>query len=116
MTKSRKTVRYQKPYDSREKHFPGMNYCGPGTNVWRRLREGVEPVDALDAAALQHDLDVEPRGPYKSGGKRNLLRASDRRLMNAANKLLKEGYQPAWKAVAVAEGMKWLLITGARGR
>ena len=111
-----KNVRYQKPYDSREKHFPGMNYCGPGTNVWRRMKNGVEPVDALDHAAFKHDLDTEPRGPYNSKGQRRKLRAADRLLQRRAEQLLKEGYQPAWKAIAVAEGMKWLLITGARGR
>ena len=109
-------VRYQKPYDRREQHFPGMNYCGPGTNVWRRIKNDVKPVDALDHAAFKHDLDTEPRGPYNSNGKRKLLRAADRLLQRRAEKLLDEGYKPVWKAKAVIEGMRMLLITGARGR
>lgn len=107
---------YVAPYDNKEKHFPGMNYCGPGTNVWRRMRNNVRPVDRLDLLCYRHDLDTEPRGPYKSQGKRKLLRASDRRLIKGAERLKKEGYKPEWKINAVIEGMRMLLITGARGR
>ncbi len=46
-----------------EKHLPGMNYCGPGTNLLRKLnedgvtpRKGYEPVDRVDEAALKHDI------------------------------------------------------------
>lgn len=93
-----------------------MNYCGPGTNVWRRLRTGVEPVDKLDAAALVHDRATEPRGPYTSKGKPRLLRKADRILMHEARRLLRAGYTPRWKAEAVEKAMRLLLITGARGR
>jgi hypothetical protein len=45
-----------------EKHLPGMNYCGPGTNLKRKLNEdysvkpGFEPTDRIDEAALRHDI------------------------------------------------------------
>ena len=46
-----------------EKHLPGMQYCGPGTNLYKRLNSDgslkhkrYEPVDRVDMAALKHDL------------------------------------------------------------
>lgn len=102
--------------DLQEKHLPGMNYAGPGTNVALRLKMGVRPMDPLDKAALQHDIVTEPRGPYKSKGDARKLRAADRKLMNKARSLVASGYQPTWKAIAVASAMEALLLTGARGR
>ena len=79
--------RYVKPYDSKEKHLPGFNYCGPGTNVFRRMKNKVRPMDALDAAAFTHDLATEPRGPYTSNGDGPKLRSADRKLRNRALEL-----------------------------
>lgn len=107
---------YVPPYDLKEKHLPGMNYCGPGTNVRRRLANKVQPVDGLDKLCLEHDIWTEPRGPYRSRGKRNLLRAADRRLINGAKLLLQRGYKPAWKAALVITAMEMLLEHGGRGR
>jgi Phospholipase A2-like domain len=46
-----------------EKHIPGMMYCGPGTDLSKKLDEdgvspkkGFEPVDRVDEAALKHDI------------------------------------------------------------
>ena len=108
--------KYVPPYDSREQHMPGMNFCGPGTNVAKRLANGVKPMDLLDRAALFHDKVTEPRGPYTSGGVPSKLRAADRRLLRVAKGLLRQGYKPRWKAIAVIEAMEFLLWTGARGR
>lgn len=80
-TKNRK--RYVKPYDAREKHLPGLNYCGPGTNVARRMQEKVQPMNSLDQACKLHDLDTETRGPQNAKTPR-AVRASDRRLARAA--------------------------------
>jgi hypothetical protein len=113
---TRRIRKYVPPYDSREKHFPLMNFCGPGTNVARRLKAGVEAMDKLDAASLKHDLVTEPRGPYTSKGDPSKLRAADRELMAAAIKLRAEGYRPRWVADAVIAAMAYLLKTGARGR
>lgn len=75
---------YVPPYDSGERHLPGLNYCGPGTNVTRRLLEGVKPVNDLDAACLMHDLETEPRGPYRSGGNPLKVLAADAQLEQQA--------------------------------
>ena len=107
-------VVYVPPLDLQEKHLPGMNYAGPGTNVRLRRKLGIKPIDALDRAALDHDIVTEPRGPYTSKGDPRKLRIADRKLMNTARKLALSGYQPAWKAIAVATAMEMLLLTGAR--
>ena len=46
-----------------EKHLPGMNYCGPGTNLKKKLMEdGVTPrmeylpIDRVDEIAMHHDI------------------------------------------------------------
>ena len=111
----RSGTRYVPPMDRKEQHYPGMNYCGPGTNVWKRIRMGVKPVDELDALCFQHDLDVEPRGPYKSRGKRALLRASDQRLIAGCKRLLKK-YPTDGRLLAVISGMEAVLKHGVRGR
>jgi hypothetical protein len=103
------------PYDSREKHYPEMNYCGPGTNVWRRIRNGVKPVDALDRLCYYHDLDTEPRGPYRSQGQRNKLRSSDKRLIAGCKHLLKK-YPTDVRIHSVITAMELMLHHGARGR
>ncbi len=110
--------RYIKPYDSQEKHYPGFNYCGPGTDVWRRMKNKVQPIDALDAACKVHDIATEPRGPYTSGGDGKKLRAADRQLMSTAQKLSMpwSSYKRKPAAAMVANAMSLLLKTGARGR
>ncbi len=110
--------RYVPPYDQKEKHYPGFNYCGPGTNVFRRIRNKVQPMDALDAACKVHDLATEPRGPYTSKGSGPKLRAADRKLMKAAFKLSMpwSTYKRKGAAALVATAMEMLLETGARGR
>lgn len=109
-------MKFVPPYDTREKHFPGFNYCGPGTNVTRRMREGVAPMDRLDRAALAHDKVTEPRGPNTGKGNPRKMRAADRKLMLAAIRLRNSGYRPRWAANAVISAMAYLLKTGARGR
>jgi len=109
-------AKYVRPYDARERHLPGMNFCGPGTDVARRLRNNVKPMDRLDRACLVHDLVTEPRGPYTSKGIPAKLRTADRKLLKTCKKLVASGYTPKWKALAVADAMEILLITGARGR
>jgi len=108
--------KYVPPYDTKEQHLPFMNYAGPGTDVARRIRNNVEPMDRLDAACVKHDMVTEPRGPYTSGGDSSKLRAADRRLIRDAKKLVKQGYQPKWVAEAIIKAMQFLLWTGARGR
>ena len=49
-----------------EKHIPGINYCGPGTNLKKKLlpdgitpRKEYFPVDRVDQIALEHDLQYK---------------------------------------------------------
>ncbi len=108
-------AKYHPPMDRRERHYPGMNFCGPGTNVWKRMRLGIKPTDELDALCFQHDLDTEPRGPYKSRGKRAFLRASDKRLISSCRRLLKK-YPNDGRIIAVIMAMQLVLDYHARGR
>ena len=46
-----------------EFHLPGLNYCGPGTDLDKRLeadgktpRAKYKPVDRIDEISLRHDL------------------------------------------------------------
>lgn len=70
-----------------EIHFLGYNYCGPGTDYYRRIREKVRPVNALDAAALVHDKYTETRGPQLAKTPREMW-AADKRLAKAATGIL----------------------------
>ncbi len=110
--------RYVPPYDKKEKHYPGFNYCGPGTNVWRRMKNKVQPMDELDAACKVHDMATEPRGPYTSKGDGTKLRAADRKLMHVAQRLALpwSNYKRKGAAALVANAMMFVLETGARGR
>lgn len=39
-----------------EIHFMGYNYCGPNTNLSKRLAQGDPGVNALDCACKEHDI------------------------------------------------------------
>lgn len=39
-----------------EMHIPGYQYCGPGTNLEKRLKRGDPGINPLDAACKQHDI------------------------------------------------------------
>ncbi|RWR99191.1 hypothetical protein B4U80_01658 [Leptotrombidium deliense] len=38
-------------------HLPGYNYCGPGTNLEYNLRNNFQPVNRVDEACKQHDIN-----------------------------------------------------------
>ena len=81
------------------------------------MREGVKPMDELDAACYRHDLVTEPRGPYTSKGDPRKLRTADEVLMKEAQRLSNPLlYHNPGAAASVALGMSFLLSTGARGR
>lgn len=104
--------KYVRPYDAKEKHLPGMNYAGPGTNVNRRLRNKVQPMNALDRACLDHDLDTEIRGPRRAKSKRQ-IRASDKRLELRAKRIAISGVateqekRQAWLVYYAMRANKW---------
>lgn len=114
--KTRTIAAYVPPLDRREKHLPGYNYAGPGTDVHRRRRMGVVPMNRLDRAALAHDIVTEPRGPYTSKGHGPALRRADRALMREARRCLFVKGEDRWACLAVERAMAALLETGARGR
>lgn len=109
-------AKYVPPYDRKERHLPGYNFAGPGTNLHRRMREGVLPVNQLDRAAIEHDRVTEPRGPYTSKGHGPSLRAADRILMREARRLMFVKGEERWACLAVERAMVAVLRTGARGR
>lgn len=104
--------KYVPPYDSKEHHLPGYNFCGPGTNVTRRLSEKVQPVNRLDRACLAHDLDTEIRGPRRARTKKQ-IRASDKRLERTAIKIAmdprtgKGQKRAAWLVYNAMKGNRW---------
>jgi hypothetical protein len=108
--------RYVPPYDWREMHLPGYNYAGPGTNVTRRLRERVVPMNELDQACLEHDLDTETRGPQRARGNVSAMRASDRRLLMAAARIRKTNPRLAVDCEIVIAAMRFNLASGRSGR
>lgn len=85
-SRRRSGPKYVPPQDLEEKHLPGYNFCGPGTNVNRRLKNGVKPMNELDEACLRHDLDTERRGPQKAKSAK-ALKDSDKRLSKAAKSI-----------------------------
>lgn len=101
----RKGVKWVPPQDAEEHHFPGYNYCGPGTNYSRRIRDKVRPVNALDAAAMEHDKYTEARGPQLARTPSEVW-AADKRLAREAARILtrtrSEQLQRDCKAVIVA--------------
>ena len=100
----RRGVKWVRPRKG-ERHLPGYNYCGPGTDYFRRIREGVKPVNALDAAAVVHDKYTETRGPQLASSPREMW-AADKRLAKEAAKIMfrtrSENLKRDCKAVIVA--------------
>jgi hypothetical protein len=78
-----------------ELHLPFANYAGPRTDIVRRIREGVKPTTAVDAAAMKHDIQYHNIGVKLAKGQIsrqqavNQIKTSDNQLMKTAlyNKL-----------------------------
>lgn len=79
-----------------EIHLPGYNYCGPGTDYFRRIRNGVKPVNALDAACVVHDKYTEIRGPQLAKTPKELW-AADKRLARSASSILRRTVDPRYQ-------------------
>lgn len=52
-----------------EIHFPGYEYCGPGTDLEKRLSRGDSGINKLDAACKVHDIAYSN---YKDNKNRSL--------------------------------------------
>ena len=97
-------------------HLPGYNYAGPGTNVTRRLRERVAPMNSLDRACLEHDLETETRGPARARGNPKRMRAADRALLRRAAQIRRKNPALALDCDIVIAAMRFNLATGRSGR
>lgn len=81
------------------------SYCGPGTKLEKRLKQGYKGVNVLDQACLQHDLAYNK---YKDVEKRNL---ADNELARASNVIandfnLNQRVRNDAKKVAAVMGVK----------
>lgn len=80
------SVRYIPPMDRFELHAPGYNYCGPGTNYYKRKSMGVQPMNSLDEACMEHDRWTESRGPQLAKTLEQVVFA-DRKLQQRAEQI-----------------------------
>ena len=51
-----------------ELHFPGYQYCGPGTKLAKRLARGDPGINSLDAAGKDHDIAYSRNREDVAGG------------------------------------------------
>ncbi len=91
------------------------NWAGPGTEVERRLSQNIQPIDGIDAAAKQHDIDytLDFQRRMKQGQKvsKQEVQLADKRFVNAVkqnrkdNPLFAAAIPPVFKAKEVAENI-----------
>ena len=67
-----------------EYHLPGYNFCGPGTEVAKRISRGDQPINELDACCLVHDL------VYFDTTDKDQRVASDRQLRKCADSIMRD--------------------------
>lgn len=93
-----------------ELHLPGYRFCGPGTNLSKRLARGERGINELDEACREHDIAYSQ---YKDNERR---READRKLANKAWERVKawnSGVSERAYAAAVAATMKAKSTMGA---
>ncbi len=61
-----------------EYHLPGYNFCGPGTDLSKRLARGDKPINKLDACCMVHDV------VYSETSSSSKRVEADRKLRNCA--------------------------------
>ena len=91
------------------------NYAGPGTNVEQRLARNIQPIDGIDAAAKQHDIDytLDFQKKMKRGQKvsKQEVQQADKRFVERVqmhkndNPLFAAAIPPVFKAKQVAENV-----------
>lgn len=80
-----------------ELHVPGYQYCGPGTELEKRLKRGDKGINPLDSACRKHDIVYSQ---YKGGSER---READRVLGEEAwNRVTASNATIGEKAAALA--------------
>ena len=93
--------------------YQNYNYAGPGTKVEERLAQNIQPIDAIDAAAKQHDIDYtlnfqEKMKQGKTVSKKEVQDADKRfvekvKMNRNDNKLFATAIPPLFKAKKLAE-------------
>ena len=91
------------------------NYLGPGTQVERRLAQNIQPIDGIDAAAKQHDIDytLDFQKRMKRGEKvsKQEVQMADKKFLEgvkqnkADNPVLAAVIPPVFKAKEIAENI-----------
>ena len=97
--------------DRFELHAPGYNYCGPGTNYYKRKSMDVQPMNDLDEACMEHDRWTESRGPQVAKTQEQVDFA-DRKLQQSARQIqsrLKFGSRYWYECQAVIMAMSYRL-------
>ncbi|XP_060864300.1 uncharacterized protein LOC132949148, partial [Metopolophium dirhodum] len=64
-----------------ELHVPGYQYCGPGTNLKKRIAHGDKGINLLDSACREHDIAYENSNSFADRNKADYIleqRAWDR--------------------------------------
>ena len=94
-----------------ERHFPGYQYLGPGTNLETRLELGIEPINDLDRIAQLHDIGYS-REPAQSkmGTTRALARAFHD--LGAGSAMITYGLNPYSDAPAVLSIVSGAYLVG----
>lgn len=78
-----------------EKHFPGHNFTGPGTQITWRLEHGIKPMNKVDEASMYHDIEYTDIMNKLQSHKitdqkaRALVRIADQKAISAIKKLTK---------------------------
>ena len=91
------------------------NYAGPGTQVERRLAQNIQPIDGIDAAAKQHDIDytLNFQKRMKRGEKvsKQEVQMADKKFVDsvkqnkADNPIFATVIPPVFKAKEIAENV-----------
>lgn len=93
-----------------ELHLPGYQFCGPGTNLKKRIPRGDVGINPLDSACREHDLAYESSNSLSDRNKADFI------LENRAWERLKakdSNFKEKASAWAVTTGMKTKQKLGA---
>lgn len=88
-----------------ELHLPGYQYCGPGTNLKKRLALGQPGINGLDSACKEHDIAYDKSNSLSERG--------------VADSILEER---AWSRVGAKDAdykekaAAWLVTTGMKAK
>lgn len=63
-----------------EMHLPGHEFCGPGTNLEKRLKNGDRGISKLDSACREHDIAYAGKGDKRKADQKLVDQAFSRML------------------------------------